>query len=44
MIYDPEENAILPEAGDPNRVPTLVDLSVIKKGGFNYFSSKSKAA
>lgn len=45
MIYVPEENAILPEAtGDPNKMPTLVDLNVLKKGGFNQFSTKSKAA
>lgn len=43
MIYDPMQNAILPE-GDPMKTPALVDISVLKKGGFNQFSLKSKAA
>ena len=42
MVYKAEENAILPE-GDEG-TPQMIDISVLKRGGFNQFSTKSKAA
>lgn len=39
------QNAILPDQGDPSKPPPpLVDISVLKRGGFNQISVKSKAA
>ena len=37
MVFSPTENAILPEStGDPNKPPTMIDISVIRgKGGNN---------
>lgn len=43
MIYKAEENAILPLTDD-SQPPQMIDISVLKKGGFNQFSTKSKAA
>ncbi len=42
MVYKAEENAILPEGDDGT--PQMIDISVLKRGGFNQFSTKSKAA
>jgi len=42
MVYKAEENAILPEGDDG--APQMIDISVLKRGGFNQFSTKSKAA
>jgi len=43
MIYKAEENAILPLTDD-TQPPQMIDISVLKRGGFNQFSTKSKAA
>jgi hypothetical protein len=33
MIFDPRQDFLMPEAGDPSKAPTLVDISVLKKAG-----------
>jgi hypothetical protein len=44
MVYDPMQNAILPDHDPSKPPPALVDISVLKKGGFNQINVKSKAA
>ena len=33
MVFDPRQDMMMPEAGDPSKAPTLVDISVLKKAG-----------